>query len=223
MTTCSDAKHLTRADIEGLEGRYRANLINSLPGFKPAVLIGTASPHGDTNLAIFSSIFHIGANPALLGMIVRPNPPGTERHSLENLLATGVYTMNVVTEAMIEASHHSSARWPRSQSEFDATGLTALWHEGFDAPFVAESPIRIGLSLAEHHPLTINDTHFVIGRVESLDCPEAVVDAEGRIDLSAIGAQVVSGLDGYHSVDAGVRFHYAKPNEAVKRLDTDTQ
>jgi hypothetical protein len=32
---------LSRLDIDSMEQRYRANLINSLSGFKPAVLLGT--------------------------------------------------------------------------------------------------------------------------------------------------------------------------------------
>ena len=51
---------------------YRGNLINSLSGFKPASLIGTSDDQGRTNLAIFSNIVHLGADPALVGFVNRP-------------------------------------------------------------------------------------------------------------------------------------------------------
>lgn len=44
---------------------YRANFINSLQGFKPVSLIGMVNETGQVNLAIFSNIVHIGADPAL--------------------------------------------------------------------------------------------------------------------------------------------------------------
>ena len=68
-------------ELEALPTRFRGNLINGIAGFKPALLVGTADAQGQTNLALFSSVFHIGASPPLLGLIVRPCPEGTERHT----------------------------------------------------------------------------------------------------------------------------------------------
>ena len=42
--------HFTASDIQSFEKSYRANLINSVSGFKPANLIGTRSAAGHTNL-----------------------------------------------------------------------------------------------------------------------------------------------------------------------------
>ena len=58
--------YLDNIDIDTLDSRKRVHLINSLGGFKSVSLIGTQSKSGNTNLSIFSSIFHIGANPALI-------------------------------------------------------------------------------------------------------------------------------------------------------------
>ena len=52
-------KFLHAKDIDLLDSRERVHLINSLGGFKSVSLIGTKSPSGNTNLSIFSSIFHI--------------------------------------------------------------------------------------------------------------------------------------------------------------------
>jgi flavin reductase (DIM6/NTAB) family NADH-FMN oxidoreductase RutF len=72
--------------------RRRIATINSLSGFKSATLVGTSSPeHGD-NLAVISSIVHLGANPPLMGMILRP--PGDDSHTYHNLMSTKVCTFN---------------------------------------------------------------------------------------------------------------------------------
>ena len=54
------------ADIFNLDKVKRLKLINSITGVKPANLIGTRSSDGITNLAIFSSIVHLGSNPPLI-------------------------------------------------------------------------------------------------------------------------------------------------------------
>ena len=63
---------ITRTSLQQMEKRYCATLINSLPGFKCLQLVGTISENGHSNVGIFNSMFHLGASPALLGMIFRP-------------------------------------------------------------------------------------------------------------------------------------------------------
>ena len=64
--------YLSKADIENTERIQRLNIINSISGIKPGNLIGTRSNEGQANLAIISSVIHLGSNPAYLGFIVRP-------------------------------------------------------------------------------------------------------------------------------------------------------
>ncbi|MGS0728486.1 flavin oxidoreductase, partial [Shewanella sp. 0m-11] len=66
-------KHIGFDDIEQMEQRVRARLINSLSGFKSANLVATISEDGHNNVAIISSCFHLGASPALMGMVIRPD------------------------------------------------------------------------------------------------------------------------------------------------------
>ena len=59
---------LNKEDIAQLEQRYRTAFVNSLAGFRQAVLVGSKSVAGHENLAIFNSLIHLGANPALFGL-----------------------------------------------------------------------------------------------------------------------------------------------------------
>ena len=198
--------------LRSLDKRQRVSLVNSLPGFKPVVLVGTVNEEGHTNLCVINSCFHVGADPALMGMIIRPAPEGTERHTLENLLVTKTYSVNAVTRDMAQRAHHTSARFARDQSEFDACGFTEYWHEGFTAPFVAESPLQLGLTLAEHLPLTINGTHLIIGSIEQIHLSDHSQRDDGALDLQSMDIVTGVGLDAYHSVSKGQRFTYAKPD-----------
>lgn len=208
-----DASH-----IEELDSRVRAALINSLPSVKPAVLLGTQSTDGQSNLCVINSCFHVGANPALLGFILRPNPDEVKRHSLDNILTSQQMTLNAITDNMVSRAHHTSARFPRNISEFDACGFCEVYKEGFNAPFVSESPLKIGLNLAEHQLLAINSTHLIIGAVEYLEFTDAAWRADGSLDLATMGIVGSVGLDSYHGIGEGKRFAYAKADRPPATL-----
>ena len=200
-------RHFTAADIQAFDKAYRLNLVNGLPGFKPANLVGTAAPDGRTNLAVFSSALHLGSDPALLGIVTRPTT--VPRHTYANLKASGCYTLNHVPQALAAQAHYTSANFPDEVSEFDACGFTADWRDGFPAPYVAESALSIGLRLLEEHPIS-NGTVLLVGTVEHVYLSEALLRPDGTLDLAAAGTAAISGLDGYHAVQPPVRFGYAR-------------
>lgn len=210
-------KHFEQSDIHAMTQRFRANFINSLSGFKSANLVGTVSKDQQTNLAIISSAFHIGADPALMGFINRPH--SVDRHTLENLIDTGYYTLNHVHTGIIDQAHQTSARYERDESEFTEVGLTPLWREGFAAPFVDESFVRIGLQYKEHHTL-LNNTVMVIGEIVMVDVPESSVKDDGLVDMTITNTVAVSGLDTYHSPKKIKRLAYAKPKQATQTIES---
>lgn len=201
-------------DITAMPQRYRVAFINSLSGFKSANLVGTQNRAGNTNLSIVSSVFHLGASPALMGMIIRPDL--SPRHTLDNIRDLGVYTLNHVNTDILERAHQTSARYDSDTSEFDATGLTPLW-EACEAPFVQEASIRIGLVLREEKKLSINGTHLLIGEITHVHVPEDLVADDGYIDIEAAQTVTVSGLDSYHSTQRRCRLSYAKPGKALSK------
>jgi flavin reductase (DIM6/NTAB) family NADH-FMN oxidoreductase RutF len=201
-------RHITAADIKSFERIYRLNLVNGLPGFKPANLIGTAAPDGGTNLAVFSSALHLGSDPPLLGLVTRPTT--VPRHTYANLKASGCYTINHVPIALAAAAHYTSADFPDTVSEFDECGFTAEYRDDFPAPYVAESPLSIGLRLLEEHPIS-NGTVLLVGTVEHVYLREEGLREDGTLDLATLGDSCISGLDGYHKVLPPVRFGYARP------------
>lgn len=85
--------HLNFEQIQALSLKERIHLINSITGIKPANLIGTVDSQGQTNLAVFSSVVHLGSDPALIGFILRPAGE-VPRHTYENIKETGCYTIN---------------------------------------------------------------------------------------------------------------------------------
>lgn len=203
-------KHFTAADIGEMERRFRTNLVNSISGYKSANLVGTVSNDGIANLAIFSSVVHLGSDPALLGFVVRPAGE-VPRHTYENITTNGVYTINHVRESFVERAHWTSAKFGRSVSEFEKCGLTEEHIDGFAAPFVRESEIKIGLQLVEEIPINVNKTILIIGEVKHIIISEEVLLANGNIDLTSVKAVAISGLDTYYRGEKIETFPYAKP------------
>ena len=85
-------KYLNTTDLGHMPSRKRAHLINSCTGYKSANLLGTKSKNGETNLAIFNSVIHIGSNPPMLGFILRPLT--VKRDTYKNFKETGFFTVN---------------------------------------------------------------------------------------------------------------------------------
>jgi flavin reductase (DIM6/NTAB) family NADH-FMN oxidoreductase RutF len=192
-----------------MEQRKRAQLINSISGFRSVALIGTIDTQGQTNLAIFSSIVHLGSNPPLLGFIMRPD--SVERHTLTNIMDTGFYTINHIHQKMYEQAHQTSARYPKTMSEFDATKLTPLIKEGFIAPFVAESYIQLGMEFKERIPISINQTSMIIGEIKWIHFPDHCLSEDGFLDIEKAGSITSTGQDSYHTTQLLQRLEYAKP------------
>jgi flavin reductase (DIM6/NTAB) family NADH-FMN oxidoreductase RutF len=187
-----------RIAIDSLEKKYRIALINSISGFKSASLIGTCNSKGQTNLAIFNSVVHIGANPPLLGFILRPTT--VPRHTYQNILDTGYYTINHIHQDMIENAHQTGAKYDEAESEFEKCGFNTQYYGDFNAPFVAESRVKLGMRFKEELPIKSNGTYLIIGEiVHILIDDETFLDESGALDLGVANTVAISGLDSYFS------------------------
>ncbi|AWG21210.1 flavin oxidoreductase [Flavobacterium faecale] len=204
-------KSISATQIESMDSRQRVNLINAIVGFKCVNLIGTVNSKGSENLAIFSSIIHLGSSPALLGFITRPD--SVERHTLTNLLEIGCYTINHINSDIFEKAHQTSARYDADVSEFDATNLTAEYKEDFTAPFVKQSNIQIGMKFKQKIDIELNGTILVIGEIDSIHYPEDCLCTDGFIDIEKADTVTCSGLDSYHTTKRLSRLAYAKPDK----------
>jgi flavin reductase (DIM6/NTAB) family NADH-FMN oxidoreductase RutF len=212
-------RYFSFVDLMGLEQRYRAAFVNSLTGFKSVALIGTINKDKQTNLAIFNSLIHIGANPPYIGFISRPD--SVDRHTLSNIIETGYYTINHINENIYQQAHQTSARYAREVSEFDATHLTPDYKLGFKAPFVKESHIQLGVQFKERINITTNNTVLIIGQINQVYFPNNCLCDDGFLDIEKAESITCSGLDSYHKTERLARLHYAKPNKesSIAKLD----
>jgi flavin reductase (DIM6/NTAB) family NADH-FMN oxidoreductase RutF len=207
---------IEKETLNQYENRYRARLLNSLAGIKQVVLVGTKSVEGTTNLAIFNSLVHLGANPPLWGLVFRPDV--VQRDTLKNILETGRYTLNYVNTADFEKAHQTSAKYAPDVSEFDVCGFTETFVGDFFAPFVGEAPVKIAMVFEQKIDLTINNTILVIGRIEQIDLNENWVAEDGFVHLERANTLVCAGLDAYYKTELIARLSYASTEKWPEKL-----
>lgn len=202
--------HYNKQDISDWDRVLRLKIINSVTGIKPANLIGTVGDNGITNLAIFSSVVHLGSRPALLGFIARPRTDAVG-HTLDNIIETGHYTINHIHPEQTEQAHYTSAKFEPSISEFDVCGFTEEYVDGFKAPFVQESQFKIGMKFVEAIDIS-NGTKLVIGEIEHLVLPDIDLN-EGDLDLEQSKSVGISGLNSYYELRKIEQHPFARVNE----------
>lgn len=201
--------YFNKKNINSLDHLYKINLINSCAGYKSANLIATKSKEANTNLAIFSSVIHLGSSPPLLGFILRPTT--VPRNTYENIMATGYFTINHIHEKILKDAHHTSAKYDKSTSEFDVTDLDTIYKDNFYAPFVKNSPIQLGMKYLEKYDIKANNTKLIIGEIQGLYVKENLLENDGFINLSKGAIATINGLDGYAIPNLKERMDYQRP------------
>lgn len=201
-----DKAYFSKNDLQELEKSFKIRLLNSISGHKSANLIGTK---GNTeNLAIFSSVVHLGSSPALLGFIIRPNT--VRRDTYNNILQLGEYTINHVHKNIVENAHYTSAKFPENESEFEKVNLSPKYITGFNAPFVAESKVQIGLKLISTTPIKENGCILIIGEVVHLHVDKNCLLEDGQLNWNLLNSSTVTGLNQYHSTSQIAEYPYAE-------------
>ena len=209
-------KKFTKEAIQELPKIPRLNLINSCTGYKSANLIATKTANGVSNVAVFSSITHLGSDPALLGFILRPTT--VPRNTYKNIKDLGFFTVNHITETMIADAHHSSANYEEHVSEFDKTNLEETYYEGISIPFVKGSPVQILCKYLNEYEIKENGTIHIIASIEELFVEENLIQKDHWLRLDEENVVTINGLDGYCIPKLVDRFDYARPNVPTKSL-----
>ena len=189
-------KDISKANIGAMDKVPRLNLINSCTGYKSTNLIATKSIDGHSNVAIFSSVTHLGSDPALIGFIMRPTT--VPRDTYKNI------------------AHHSSANYDLGISEFDKTNLEEEYKTDIEIPFVKGSPVQLYCKYLNEYHIKENDTIHIIASIERLFFEEELQHEDGWLQLDKGNVVTVNGLDGYCLPKLVDRLKYARKNQPIE-------
>ena len=185
------------SQISNLDRTFKINLINSITGLKPANLIGTTDKNIE-NVAIFSSVLHLGSSPALIGFMIRPQYK-RKTDTYLNLLENPYFTINSIEREYIDKAHKSSGKYSKDISEFDELNIEKVYIDNYKAPFVKDSLIKIGLHKVEEIKL-LNRCRLIVGKVELVVINNNILESDGNIDFSKSTTTCISGCQKYYNV-----------------------
>lgn len=205
-----------------MERIYRGNLINSITGFKSANLLATKSKDGVDNVAIFSSVTHLGSNPAMFSFIQRPLGHGAG-HTYENLKETGQITLNHLNMELVARAHQSSAKYSPEISEFEELNIEKITRENFKAPFVKDAIIQVAAEYESEYFLKENKCILVICRITDVFMTEGLQMEDGFVNLEKAGTVTINGLDAYAKAEIKERWSYAQVGEDLNLLKTQLE
>jgi len=208
--------HYSRKDIDNLKHVERINLINSCSGYKSANLIGSISKEGITNVAVFSSVTHLGSNPPTLGFILRPTT--VPRNTYKNIKETGIFTINHIFEDILADAHHTSAKYPEEISEFDVTNLETEYRPNCIAPFVKGSPVQLKMKFKEEYLIKTNDVLHIIAEIQDIYVYDTILEEDGFLNLSKGNIAAINGLDAYAVSKSNTRFEYQRPKALTEMI-----
>ena len=144
---------------------------------RPIGWISSISEAGINNLAPFSYFNAVGEDPPhVMFSTVRGN--NTNKDTLNNVLATKQFVVNMVTEELAERMNATSQSVPADVDEFELTGLTPIPSLKIKPMRVKESPITFECELVHHYFLEDHKNGgacIMIGRIVMMHFDEKVL------------------------------------------------
>lgn len=194
-----------------LEQKSIYKLLTGIVIPRPIGWISSISEDGIPNLAPFSYFNAVGDDPPHV-MFAAGRGQNANKDTLNNVLATKQFVVNMVTEELTEQMNSTAQGIPTHESEFDLAGLTPIPSLKIKPPRVKESPITMECELVHHY--TLEDNKFggstiLVGRIVMFHVAENVLLDDFKIDLST-----------YKPVARLAGSHYSKLGElfSVKRM-----
>lgn len=196
----------TYFDLGSAESRDRYKLLSGLVVPRPIGWIGTRRTDGSNNLAPFSFFNVVSANPPVV-LFSGGKHVDRPKDSPTLAVETGEFTVNIVSESVVEAMSVTSGSFSADDDEFAIAGLTAVQGTKVDAPLVAESPANLECIVREVMDLG-ERTRLVIGDVVAIHAEDSVLDGT-RVDNDAL--QAVGRMAGATYITTRERFEVARP------------
>ncbi len=188
---------------------------------RPIGWLSTVSVDGIDNLAPFSQWQNLTFDPPLVMFAANQHSDGRRKDTVVNAETTGYFVWNMATWELRDAVNISAMALPSDDDEFQRAGVTKT--TCIDAPGkrVAESPCHFEcryLSTQRFPGRTaLGAVDVVFGEVVRIHIDEAVVQADGKLDIPKIRPIARMGYYDYTVVDSV--FEMRVPGASQGQLD----
>ncbi|RZU38201.1 flavin reductase (DIM6/NTAB) family NADH-FMN oxidoreductase RutF [Fluviicoccus keumensis] len=204
-------KHFNPRDYShGDNYRLAASLV--VP--RPIAWVSTLGRDGIINLAPYSFFNIVSSDPLYVLISVGQREDGSPKDTARNILETGEFVVNLVTEDLIRAMNISATDFPANESELAAAGLHAAPSQCLGAPVVAEA--RASLECRLHSSQPLGNSTLLIGEVVMMNVADeflaAGLDVPGFTPVGRMGSPAWYCRTGDRFEMSRVPYSALKPN-----------
>lgn len=162
---------------------------------RPVAWITTLTREGTCNAAPYTFFSIAGTEPPVVTVTVLPTPDGRMKDTGANILHTGEFVINLVSEDLAEAMNVTCIDAPANVDELRLAELAPAPSVKIKPPRVARSPVALECVLHSTVPLSANQI-IIIGRIVHAHVKdEMVLDAsEPLLDTNAM--HLIGGMHG---------------------------
>ncbi|MEP3350384.1 MAG: flavin reductase family protein [Marinomonas sp.] len=177
-------------DFKTITAQERYKILAGSVVPRPIALITSINNKGELNAAPFSFFNALSANPPLIGFGIQRMPDGQPKDTYKNIIESKEFTVNIVSDALVEAMNICAVQFESNVDEASMAGLSVTLGTLINTPRIKESMISLecklfsNLSTGEYGDL-------LLGEVIMAHINESIIDKDNlyinQIGLDAVG------------------------------------
>jgi flavin reductase (DIM6/NTAB) family NADH-FMN oxidoreductase RutF len=197
MAHAADPRRVTTFDFATLAPRDRYKLLIGTVVPRPIAWVTTLDPMGRVNAAPYSFFNCLSADPAIVALGVENKPDMAFKDTAYNIRMTEEFTVNIVSDALVEAMNVCAVPFTPGIDELAAAGLTAVPGTRVRCPRIGEAPAA--LECRRYVTLSVGKSReIILGEVLAVHIRSDIVDAERKyVDQRGLDAVGRMGGHGY--------------------------
>ena len=163
-------------DFKDIPSKECYKLLVSTVTPRPIAWVVSQDAKGVLNAGAFSFFNAFSGDPPVVGIGVGSHKPGRPKDTRVNILETGEFVVNLVSEKNAQQMNITSIEFESDVNELEQAGLTPLPSVRVKPPRIAESPVAMECELMQI--VELGESGLVLGRVLAMHIQdEMVLDA----------------------------------------------
>lgn len=200
-------------DFQQLSAREKYKILIGSVVPRPIALVTTIDSEGRANAAPFSFFNALSADPPILALGVENYSDLSPKDTTLNIRNNQEFTVNIVSDALVEAMNVCAVPFEPGFDELVAAGLTAIPGTRVSCPRIGEAPVALecrrmmALSIGQSREIILGEVLMAHVRDDLIDPATLYID---QLGLDAIGRM---GGHGY----ARTREYFDLPTRSLKQ------
>lgn len=200
-------------DFQQLSAREKYKILIGSVVPRPIALVTTVDAEGRANAAPFSFFNALSADPPILALGVENYSDLSPKDTTLNIRQNQEFTVNIVSDALVEAMNVCAVPFEPGFDELVAAGLTAIPGTRVGCPRIGEAPVALecrrmmALSIGQSREIILGEVLMAHVRDDLIDPATLYID---QLGLDAIGRM---GGHGY----ARTREYFDLPTRSLKQ------